>query len=145
MYNVQDYNVLYDKVVRQGACEGWHFTHNGKQLHDPIISIRGKVWAHKTSLAPSLVIEVPVPSQESKWPYICVRCVDFASIHSVQDIWKIEKNGVWFVYKDIFMYDIYYVLVMIYVWVMLVIEDSTVTVKCRTTIKIYLCRIYSTY
>jgi hypothetical protein len=106
MYNVQDYNVLYDKVVHQVTCEGWHFTHNCKQLHDPIISLRGKVWAHKTSLTPSLFIEVPAPSQESKWPYICVRCVDCAPIHSVQDIWKIDKNCVWFVYKDIFMYDI---------------------------------------
>jgi hypothetical protein len=34
-------------------------------LHDRIISVRGEVWAHKTSLASPLFIEVHVPSQES--------------------------------------------------------------------------------
>jgi hypothetical protein len=29
--------------------------------------------AHKTSLTPPLLIEVSVPSQESKWSCICVR------------------------------------------------------------------------
>ena len=90
MYNVQDYNVLYNKVFRPVTCEGWHFTHNCKQLHDRIISLRGKAWAHKTSLTLSLYIQVPVPSQESRRPYIYiymwVQCVDFTSIYSVQDI-----------------------------------------------------------
>ena len=36
-----------------------------KHLHDSIISLRGKVWAHTTSLTPPRFIEVPVPSQES--------------------------------------------------------------------------------
>jgi hypothetical protein len=38
---------------------------NGKHLHDRIISVRGEVWAHKTSLTSPLFIEVHVPSQES--------------------------------------------------------------------------------
>ena len=33
----------------------------------------------KSSLNPPLFIEVPVPSQESKWSYICV-CIDLASL-----------------------------------------------------------------
>ena len=56
--------------------------------------LEGRVWVHKTSLTPSLFIEVPVPSQESKRPCICVRCVNFASIYSVQDIRKIDKHFV---------------------------------------------------
>ena len=35
-------------------------------MHELIISLRGKVWAHKTSLTPPHVIEVPVPRQESE-------------------------------------------------------------------------------
>ena len=38
----------------------------GKHLHDYIISLRGQVWAQKTSLTPPLLIEVPVPRQESE-------------------------------------------------------------------------------
>jgi len=53
-------------------CEGWHFTHMWKHLHDHIISLRGGVWAHKTSLSPPLCIEVPVQRQESKQLCICV-------------------------------------------------------------------------
>ena len=39
-------------------------------FHDRIISLRGQVWAHKTSLTPPLFIGVPVPSQKSKRSYI---------------------------------------------------------------------------
>ena len=46
--------------------QGQHFTHMWKHLHDPIISLRREIWAHKISLAPQLFIEVPVPSQESE-------------------------------------------------------------------------------
>jgi hypothetical protein len=31
---------------------------------DRIISLRGEVWAHKSSLTPTLFIEVPAPSQD---------------------------------------------------------------------------------
>ena len=34
----------------------------GKHLHDHIISIRGDIWVHKSSLTPPLSNEVPVPS-----------------------------------------------------------------------------------
>jgi len=41
-------------------------------LQDNIISLRGELWAHKTSLNTSLVIEVPVPCQASEQSCICV-------------------------------------------------------------------------
>jgi hypothetical protein len=44
----------------------------GKHLHDSIISFSEEVWAHKTSLTPPLLIEVPVQSQNIDRPYICV-------------------------------------------------------------------------
>ena len=50
----------------------------GTHLHDCIISIRGEVWAHKTSLTTPLFIEVSVPSQESDRSYICVMGIDFS-------------------------------------------------------------------
>jgi hypothetical protein len=34
-------------------------------LHDSIISQRGHIWAHKISLTPPRVIEMPTPIQES--------------------------------------------------------------------------------
>ena len=39
-----------------------------------IISLRGEVWAHKTSLFPPPLIEVPIPSQESEHFFVCI-CV----------------------------------------------------------------------
>ena len=50
-------------------------------MYDDIISLRGEVWAHKTSLIPPLVIVVPVPSQESDRTCDCVRDIDFASFY----------------------------------------------------------------
>ena len=48
-----------------------------KHLHNLIISLRRQVWAHKNSLTLPLLIEVPVPSQESKQSCICVRGINF--------------------------------------------------------------------
>lgn len=52
----------------------------GEHLHESIISLRGVVWNHKTSLSPPHFIEVPVPvpTQESEWP--CVGVIDFVSV-----------------------------------------------------------------
>jgi hypothetical protein len=44
----------------------------GKNLHDCIISLRGEVCVHKTSLTPPLFIEVFVSSQTSERSCICV-------------------------------------------------------------------------
>jgi hypothetical protein len=52
-------SVLYNNTVRPVICEGWHFTH----LYDRIIALRVEGWANKTTLTPSLYIEVPVLSQ----------------------------------------------------------------------------------
>jgi len=49
----------------------------GKHLHDCINSLRGEVWAHKSSLTPPLFLEVSVPSQESGRSSICVSGFDF--------------------------------------------------------------------
>jgi len=70
----------------------------GKHLHDHIISLRGKVWAHKTSLIQPLFIIVPVPRQEREQSCICVLGVpilptstilplDFGTIPTVQYFW----------------------------------------------------------
>ena len=53
-----------------------------------IISLRGPVWAHKTSLTPSRFIEVPVPSQESARSYLCVRDIDFVSFPNIFGFWN---------------------------------------------------------
>ena len=45
-----------------------------------IVSPRGQVCAHNTSLTPSRFIEVPVPNQESARSYLC-KDIDFASFH----------------------------------------------------------------
>jgi len=62
MYNVHDYNVItllawiYVRVGILLTC--------GKHLHDHIISLKGDVWGHKTSLTQPRFTEVPVPSKE---------------------------------------------------------------------------------
>ena len=32
LHNVQDYSILYNKVVHPVICEGWHFTHAWKTI-----------------------------------------------------------------------------------------------------------------
>ena len=44
----------------------------GKNLHDCVISLRGEVWTHTTSLIPPLFNEVSVPSHERERSCICV-------------------------------------------------------------------------
>ena len=87
----------YDFMVLKGAAIKYLGTLWTKADTEPHAEIIGSDLYQPMPHAPV----VPVPS---KRPYICVRCVDFASIHSVQDIWKIDKNCVRFVHKYIFMY-----------------------------------------
>ena len=61
-----------------------------------IISLRGQVCAHNTSLTPSRFIEVPVPGKESARSYLCVRDLDFASFHDFVPIFWNYFNGVVF-------------------------------------------------
>ena len=51
-----------------------------KHLLVCIISLRGKVLVHRTSLTPPLFIEVPVPSQESEQSCISVLGVSILSL-----------------------------------------------------------------
>ena len=79
MYNVQDYSVLCNNAVLPVI-----FVTCGKHLHDCIISLSGKVWApKKTSLTPPLLIEVPVPRQESEPSCICVLGVSILSLSTI--------------------------------------------------------------
>jgi hypothetical protein len=95
--------------VLLAICEGWHFIITmlarlyvkvgilltcGKYLHDPIISLRGDGWTHKTSLSPPFLIEVFVPSKEIE-QYLCVRRIDFACFcHFVMDFGTVPT--VWY-------------------------------------------------
>ena len=91
---------FYNNDVRTAICEGWHFIITmlarlyvkvgilltcGKYLHDPIISLRGDGWTHKTSLSPPFFIEMFVPSKEIE-QYLSVRRIDIACFcHFVMD------------------------------------------------------------
>ena len=66
---------LYVRVGMLLACE--------KHLDDRIISLRQKIWVHKTSLAPPLSIEVYVPRQENGRSCIFVRGFNCASFSMV--------------------------------------------------------------
>jgi hypothetical protein len=55
MYNVQDYNVLYNKAV---LCDCWYCTHMWKHFHDDIIALRREVCVHSTALTPQHFIEM---------------------------------------------------------------------------------------
>ena len=57
------------------ACE--------KHLDDRIISLRQKIWVHKTSLAPPLSIEVYVPRQVNGRSCIFVRVFNCASFSMI--------------------------------------------------------------
>ena len=50
-----------------------------KHLYGCIISTRGEIWSHKTSLTLSLFIEFLVPNQQSEQSCnLCVNDIDFA-------------------------------------------------------------------
>ena len=53
----------------------------GNQLHDCIISQRGEVWDHNTSLNPLHFIEVHVTTKERERSCIFVRSVNLISYH----------------------------------------------------------------
>ena len=54
--------------------------HVWKALAWHITSLRVEVWEHKSSLTPSLSIEVPVPSTESERSCICVLGVSISTM-----------------------------------------------------------------
>ena len=65
---IKQHPVIYD---------GWDF------IHDRVISLRGELWAHKTSLTPPLFIEVSVPSQESERSCIFVLFVSILPLSTM--------------------------------------------------------------
>ena len=65
--------LFYDRVGILLAC--------AKHLDDYITLLRWKVWAHIYSLSPTLIIEVPVPSQEIPQSCIYVLGVPILILH----------------------------------------------------------------
>ena len=84
-----------NNAVRPVICEVSILLTCGKHLHDRIKSLRGKSWAHKTSLTPRLFIEACEPSQESDLSCICVG-VSMLSLSTFKDIEVIFKLSVYF-------------------------------------------------
>lgn len=68
-----------------------------------VISVRGEVRGHKTSLTQPLFIEVPLPSQGREWSYICVLGV--SSLHLSTIVFIGSYNVVLFVFHFIFIKD----------------------------------------
>ena len=66
-----------------------NFIFNKYWSDDSIISTRGEVWDHKTSLSLPLSTELPVPSQESELSCICVLGVSFLALSTILifDFW----------------------------------------------------------
>ena len=79
------YNMFSSLYICVWFRSSWHLTHRGKalSLHESIISLRGEVWIHKTSLMRPLVIEVHVLSQKSERSCICVLEVSIWSLSVV--------------------------------------------------------------
>jgi len=63
MYNVQDYSILYNNAARLIICESLNLL---ACVFLCIFALKGEVLAHKTSLTPSIIFEVPVQCQEIK-------------------------------------------------------------------------------
>ena len=81
MYNVHNCNVLYNNAVRPDIFEDLHFTH---------IENTSMVWAHTTSLNPT------VPRQDGEWSCICVS-VDFDSFyHFLIIFWNSSDSVVFY-------------------------------------------------
>ena len=92
------YVTVSNNAVRPVICEVSILLTCGKHLHDRIKSLRGKSWAHKTSLTPRLFIEACEPSQESDLSCICVG-VSMLSLSI--GFWKCSDSVVFFVFHFI--------------------------------------------
>jgi hypothetical protein len=98
-----DYNsaVLYNKdaqPVLTIAYEGRHDIHVLKTLI--WLNHVTKNWAHKTDLAPPLVIEESVPCQTIERAYICVLSINFPSVSTIYllDFLSVSDTVVYFVF-----------------------------------------------
>ena len=66
-----------------------------KYLQEPIIPLRGEVWALKTSFTSMIFIEAPVPSQEGGVMYVGV---NFASSLILLSDFGTVSMAVWYVF-----------------------------------------------
>ena len=55
MHNIQAYSVLYNNTVHSVRVD--ILLTSGKPLHARINSLRGEIWAHKTSLTPPFLLK----------------------------------------------------------------------------------------
>jgi hypothetical protein len=67
------------------------FLARGKHLHGRIISLRVEVWAHRTSLYPTLFIEMPVPCKECERSCIGVLQISILPLSTIL-IFDLETN-----------------------------------------------------
>jgi hypothetical protein len=90
--NVEDYSV-HHYAVHLVICEGWHFTHTWKAPAS--MQLRWQVYAHNTSFAPSLFIEINAQSQEGAWSCICVLEVSILPLYEFSiGFWKCSDSVV---------------------------------------------------
>jgi hypothetical protein len=82
MFKIIAFFILSNAVARLYVMVGILLTCR-KHLHDPIISLRGEVYDHITSLAPHLSIEAPVLNQESERSCICVLGVSILPLSAI--------------------------------------------------------------
>lgn len=96
---IQLRNIYFLKIfivifICEVMCEGWHFTHIWKHLHDLLISSQREICAHETSLTPPRYIEVHVPSQKSErtciyvygyhfWLFKLFFLLEFGAVHTL--------------------------------------------------------------
>ena len=73
-----------------------------KVFNDHIISLKGEIWAHKTSLTQPLSTEVPVLSQENEQSCICVLMVSISSLSTIFLLDFGTVPTVWFLFVFFF-------------------------------------------
>jgi len=102
LYNVQDYSILYNNSVRQ-VMRGFAFysyVECACMAAGRLMSLRGEVWAHKTSFTPPLYY-LSACTKTEKWSvmYLCVRVIDFDSFYDFDiRFWNCSDSVVFFVF-----------------------------------------------
>jgi len=81
--SLQDYTILYNNAILPVIHEAWHFTYMWKALAWRNISLRGKVWAHKTSLTCHFLLKCLYQTRKWAVMYLCVRGIDVDSVTTI--------------------------------------------------------------
>ena len=81
MYNVQDYSVRYNNIVRPIYVRVCILLTCGKHLPDHIGSLRVEVWAHIISLTPPRYLSVCTRPGKLAGMYLFVWGIDFVSFY----------------------------------------------------------------